>query len=414
MPAAQIIRSGSVRVRLFLSRSGKYERHEIRWTDHHGQPHRLKRSHKPDALREARRIADDLARGHHHAELSLADLASFRLARQHLYGTGRTIEQACGEYANTVRLLKSQILKSEIPSLPDIARAFLRQSAIRNPQSSIPQAVAAFLLAKQQQGISARWHATLRSQLERFAADHPSDTACLTAPAVQRWFLTLPGLSARSRNNHLAAVQSLFHAPELRHHPERQSVLDLQPCATAPADNALWTPEEFRQLLHAAPPHLLPVLVLGGFGKLRASEIMRLDWSAVRLHEQRLLLRAGQTKTRRTRIVPLPPCAVAWLRTVAQPHGPLWPHGTCKFNADLRALAAACRLQWRPNALRNSAVTYDQILRPDLARVAREAGNSPKVLETEYLALDGITRRTARAWFAIVPPRTTAKILKLA
>ena len=413
MPRAITIRSGSVRVRVFASRSGPYLRHEIRWTDHHGRRHRLKRSHKPEALAEARRLADDLARGHHHAELSLADLASFRLARQHLYGTGRTIEQACGEYADLRRAFRDAA--QPLPPLADLAAHWL-QSAIRNRQSAItvPQAVSAFLLAKQQQGVSARWHATLRSQLERFAADHPSDTASLTASAVQRWFLTLPGLSARSRNNHLAAVQCLFHGPELRHHPERQSILDLAPCVTAPAPNALWTPDEFQRLLHGAGPHLLPVLVLGGFAKLRPSEIMRLDWSALRLHERRLLLRAGQTKTRRTRIVPLAACAVAWLRTLPERTGPVWPWGTCKFNADLRALAVRCRLAWRRNALRNSAVTYDHILNPDLARVAREAGNSPKILETEYLALDGVTKATARAWFALHPPRSTAKILKLA
>lgn len=415
---ALTIRSGSVRVRIFRSPSrvkGKiYLRHEIRWTDHHGQRRRLKRSNLAEARREASRLAEDLARGHHHAELSLADLASFRLARQHLYGTGRSIEQACGEYAILRTALRAT--GRPMPPLADLAAVWQAHLTARALPAlpTVAAAVAAYLLTKSQQGVSPRWQATLRGQLARFSVDHQTDIGCITASIIQRWFLNLPGLGARSKNNHLAAVQSLFHAPELRQHPERQSILDLQPCAESHAVNQLWTPKEFRRLLDAAPAHLLPVLVLGGFAKLRSSEIMRLDWSAVHLSETRLLLRAGQTKTKRLRIVPLPPCAVAWLRiSPIPPIGPIWPWREHKLHHDLRALAAGCGLQWRPNALRNSAVTYDQILNPDVARVAREAGNSARILETEYFALEGVTKRTARQWFALRPETKPNQIIKL-
>ncbi len=97
---ALIIRSGSVRVRVFASRSGKYLRHEVRWTDQHGRLRRLKRSNRAEALAEARRLADDLARGHHHSELTMADLASFRAGILNLCGLGKTLELATAEYAD--------------------------------------------------------------------------------------------------------------------------------------------------------------------------------------------------------------------------------------------------------------------------------------------------------------------------
>jgi integrase len=248
---------------------------------------------------------------------------------------------------------------------------------------------------------------------------------------VQTWYLHLEGMGARSKNNHLAAVQGLFTLPALAPHPHRAAILALEGCRESVSVNALWTPEEFKTLLHTAlrpytvenkrtrrPEththlHLLPVLVLGGFAKVRASEIRRIRWPQIDLDHARLKLPFGQTKTQRTRIVPLPAAAVAWLRLVPRTTESLWPWHESKFIKDCSALAARCNLSWRKNALRNSATTYDHLLRPDLARVAREAGNSAAVLEREYLNLDAATVENARAWFAILPPEHAAPVVPM-
>lgn len=413
------VKSGSVRVRIFTSRSGKYVRHELRWTDHHGRRRRLKRSSLAEARREAQGIAEDLARGHHRSELSLADLASFRAGIVNLYGTGKTLELATAEYAECHKLLFSSLSASRgegqvsTPSLKDLAAFWLANHRQQTGPLPVADAVARLLEAKTQQGVSPRWLGSLKSQLKKFATAHPLDIQCLTAPEVRQWAYGLR-LGARARNNHLAAVKLLFNLGELRNHRERQSILDIPAITVTESTNALWTPDEFRRLLHAAPAHLLPVLVLGGFAKLRSSEIMRIESGNLKLEESRLMLRAGQTKTRRWRIVPLPECAVAWLRAGhLADTGKLWPWGSQKFNADLRKLAVACGLRWRPNALRNSAITYDQINNPDVARVAREAGNSAGVVETEYFALHGVTKATAAEWFAIYPPAQTRIIVPM-
>lgn len=409
------VKSGSSVVRVFQSRSGHYVRFELRWTDHHGRRRRLKRSKRTVALAEARRLADDLARGHHHAELSLSDLASFRAGIVNLYGTGKTLELATAEYAEQQRLLRSAGLRpgDSLPSPLDLAKFWLEHRPAALGTLTVAQCVARLLEAKTQQGVSPRWHASLKSQLNRFAREHPLDISCLTPEQVRQWAYALP-VGPRARNNHLAAVKLLFSLSELRAHRARAAVLDIPAITVAAPVNALWTPAEFRRLLHAAPPHLLPVLVLGGWGKLRSSEIMRLTADNIRLDDSRILLRAGQTKTARWRIVPLPACAVAWLRTChLAADGLLWPWGSQKFNADLRKLAHGCGLRWRPNALRNSAITYDHIHAPDVARVAREAGNSPAVVETEYFALLGITKATAEEWFAILPPSQARVIVPM-
>jgi integrase len=48
-------------------------------------------------------------------------------------------------------------------------------------------------------------------------------------------------------------------------------------------DVAVFTPAEMTKILHAAPPHLVPILAIGAFSGIRMAELNRLDWSAVTL-----------------------------------------------------------------------------------------------------------------------------------
>lgn len=83
------------------------------------------------------------------------------------------------------------------------------------------------------------------------------------------------------------------------------------------------------------------------------------------------------------------------------------------MNARLRKLAARCEFKWRPNALRKSANTYAVLLDPDYARVAREAGNSPKMLRDYYAAVTVATKPDAEQWFASEPEGTERTIIPL-
>lgn len=396
------IRSGSVRVRVFYSRSGKYLRHEIRWTDHHGRRRRLKRSNRSEALREARRIADDLARGHHQAELSLADLASFRAGVINLLGLGKTLELGTAEYAEALRKIRKH---HPAASLAEAVEFYLSHRGQALAELTVEQAVREFLAEKAGQGLSRRWLDTLTGQLNRFAAENPGPSKLLTAQRVQVWFHGLDGMGARSKNNHLAAVQGLFSSAAFAFHPARKAVAELQPLKTAPVDPKTWKPEEFRRLLHAAGPDLVPVLALGGFAAVRNSEIRRLRWDQIQLEDGHLRIFRGQGKDRnKRRLVKLPGACVAWLRTVAKSDGPLWPWGVSRFSKRVRALAAACGYTWRENALRKSAITYRELLDCDVRNTAREAGNSAAMIEEYYLAFDGVRRSDATAWFEIYPP----------
>lgn len=409
------VRNGSsVRVKIYTTASGGRDgqgvRHEVRWTDNHGVIRRKKHSVLAQAKKEAETIAANLASGHHHSELSPSDLASFRAATDILGGYGVKFEAVASQYSECQALLRTALAgqSTPVPSIQQLATFWLENREAALVDMPVSKAVDTLLESKKGQGISDRWYGSIKSQLTKFAHDNPVNVSGIDAPLVRGWAYGLP-LAAKTRNNHLNAVKQLFNQPEFRAHRSRQAVLDIPEVMEGEGNKLLWLPEEFRKLLNAAPAHLLPVLILGGFTKMRSCEIMQVESSNIRLKEKRILLRVGQAKTRRWRVIQINDCAVAWLKTCQLPVGKVWRWESQKFNADLRELAAACKLEWRPNAMRRSAFTYDQICNPDLAGAARDGGNSPKVLENEYLNLLGVTLKTAKAWFALRPKTQAEK-----
>lgn len=420
MPSGLVIRSGSVRVRIFTSVSGKYVRHEIRWVDHHGARRRVKRSSLPEARREAQRIADDLAAGHHRSELTLADLASFRAGLVNLYGTGKTLELATAEFAECHKLLRSalnsQLPNSPLPSLATLAQHWLDSRALDTASPTLTRTVSetveTFLLELRARGKSARYIEDLTHRLRRFAKEHPEPIAKLTAAVVQSWILHLK-VAPRTRNNFLGAVQTLFSDAALARHPHAASIRAIKRSVVVPSAKRIWTVAEMQNLLTNAVKFdaaLVPILALGAFGKLRASEAARAHAADLRLDDAQMILRAGKTGGR---LIPLPENCVAWLRSYAPADGPLWSMSIDALNAHCRALAARCEIKWRPNALRKSANTYALLLDPNYDKVAREAGNSPKMLRDYYAAVTLATKRDAEQWFALMPPKTSSVIVPL-
>ena len=414
---AQRIKSGSSVVRVFQSRSGKYVRFELRWTDHHGRLRRLKRSQRAAALTEARRIAADLARGHHHSELSLADLASFRAGIVNLYGTGKTLELATAEYAETRRILLFSLSAGGegrgevVPSLKDLAQHWLATRPTAAALStSISSLVETFLLQLKTRGLSARHQEDLRARLRKYALYNPHATHQHTAASVQAWTLGL-AVAPRTRNNYLVAVQTLFADAAFAHHPHAPAIRLIKPSVLGQVRKAIWTPAEMIKLLTNAArfdPPLVPLLALGGFAKLRASEAAALRAEDLRLDDAQAILQDGKTGGR---IIPLRANCVAWLRAYAPKDGRIWTMGIDAMGSHLRKLARRCELTWRPNALRKSAQLYDTLLDADYRRVSREAGTSQKMMRRHYVDPTLATKADAETWFGILPAAAPERVI---
>jgi len=106
----------------------------------------------------------------------------------------------------------------------------------------------------------------------------------------------------------------------------------------------LYTPAEVAEILATAAKHkgeLVPFLAVSFFCGLRRSEALRLDWSAIDLHENFVKLPAAITKTRQGRHIEISENCKAWLAPYVQEEGrvtPFTPDVLRKRERELREI----------------------------------------------------------------------------
>ena len=181
----------------------------------------------------------------------------------------------------------------------------------------------------------------------------------------------------------------------------------------------IFRPEELARVLARVAPALIPFLTIGAFAGLRHAEIQRLDWSEVRLEDGFIEVKAGKAKTASRRLVPIHDNMRSWLLPHQKPHGPVCPYVNMSkqllrlaecTNEVWQGEAAPGKFEWKHNALRHSFISYRVAETQNVAQVALEAGNSPRVVFSNYREL--VRPADARKWFAI-EPNAEGKVLML-
>jgi integrase len=158
---------------------------------------------------------------------------------------------------------------------------------------------------------------------------------------------------------------------------------------------------------------LLPFYVLGGLGGLRRCEIIRsyptrpvVAWTDIRWDKNLIVIRdavAKQTGTETTdhlRYVPLEPSAKEWLKTSAQPSGPVMNISQSTLQRLNDELLDALKVKVPENALRNSYASYGQSIR-SLGDVARAMGDLESTVKRFYV--ETLEPGDGEAWFGIRP-----------
>jgi integrase len=187
-------------------------------------------------------------------------------------------------------------------------------------------------------------------------------------------------------------------------------------------------PDEFEILINGAHRdkrqcRLVPTFALGAFGRMRISEIGRLDWSAIHLFDE---LKTGQHgkiageidvsgrvagKTGMARIIEIDPNLGKWLRLYARPSGPVLDPSVTRIDNHVRRFAAKLGLKWLRNILRGSSTSYLYARTNDLKYVAAQHGTSERELKREYL--ERKTKEQGEAWSAIYPHAGADNVLDL-
>jgi len=378
-----------------------------------------------EARREADFTATKLASGENEAlRLTSADRAIYMQAIGQLRPLNVPLNLAVLEYVSALKHLPAGA------TIKEAVDFFRRRNPAALEKRTVRQVVDEMLAAKRAAKLSEVHLKDLHSRLNRFAGVFQLNIAGVSGTMLQTW---LDGMKAsgRTKRNYLAVIAALFNFCIKRKYLPKEAVEEIEAVQQQKVDNGeieIFTPGEMREILNAARPEMVPWLAIAGFAGLRSAELQRLDWSEINLMERHIEIKASKAKTAARRLAPITDNLAAWLTIFAKPSGKVmdfeswWnqiPKVVETIN-DLRkqSLAAAgkdpstaLKFVWKHNALRHSFCSYRLAMIKNAAQVALEAGNSPKMIFSNYRQL--VTEAEAAKWFAVCPPKQAKNVVPL-
>jgi integrase len=176
-------------------------------------------------------------------------------------------------------------------------------------------------------------------------------------------------------------------------------------------DIEIFTADEITKILAAARDDARPAMAIGAFAGIRTAEVCRLDWTEVNLEKGLIEIKKGKAKTRSRRLVPITTNLALFLKDVAQPTGPVWPHSEPFLFDLMRDAGNNGGVKWKHNALRHSFISYRVAKMKNVNEVSMEAGNSPDMIFKHYREL--VTEKEADAWFGVTPAAVKAARVEL-
>ncbi len=348
-----------------------------------------------------------------------------QLSERQVVAASLTNEQAA-EYAAAVQTLAPfnlplsttastvatclKLVGGDLPSLHAAAKFYAarHKQITRKPVAEI---VSELLVVKEGRRCSPRYLSDLQSRLGHFAADFKKDCCDVTTAQAQAWFDAL-NLSPQSYKNYRTVAHLFFEFAVARGYAADNPIAGVEKLKVRASEAEVFTPAEIRKLLAAAAPDFLPCLAIGAFAGLRSAEIVRLEWSDVRLAERHIVIGKDKAKTASRRIIPLHENLAVWLAPYAAQSGMMWQGTPDGFSVAQRNTAKAAGVKWKKNALRHSYASYRFAQTADAGRVAGELGNSAAIVHRHYREL--VKLADAEKWFAVKPEGDAANIMSMA
>ena len=325
----------------------------------------------------------------------------------------------------------AEILAGTGKSLVDAARHYREFLDRAKSGKPIREAVDAFIESRKK--MSDEYVNTIRPRLIHFATIAGGKTTSEIGTDDISKFLSSLEAAPRTVAHYWTQLSTLFNFCLARKWCMENPVKGVPMPKFSTPEPEILTPAEAATLLDACDTDILPGLVLAMFCGLRQSEIERLDWAAVDLKEGIVTIGAGIAKTNSRRIVAIPKNAKSWLAPYASRKGKIWPEddyarnlwnltriraGYGPFFSTRAAVNKAQNdpktnqprkdlKQWPANALRHSAISYRVAKERDLAKIAYESGNSPKVIQQHY---NGLAKPAAAQKFFSIAPETPGNV----
>ena len=173
----------------------------------------------------------------------------------------------------------------------------------------------------------------------------------------------------------------------------------------------IYSPKDVARIFSAAEVHdsqVIPFLAISFFCGIRRAEALRLDWSAVDLHENFVKLPAAITKTRRTRYIEISENCKAWLAPHATDRGAVMPLTTDVLRKRLAALKTIHEVSTIKHGARHSFASFWLAKHTDVNQLCLFLGHDDPETTFRHYA-KAATKREAEKFWSIEPKPIATK-----
>ena len=345
------------------------------------------------------------------------DLSAFQLTGQErlVYARANETAKALGvnldtlanQYANARKILGDV-------SLDEAAQFYHRFGRSIKAKKTVPEIVEELVTSLKADKKSGYHIGDMERSLTSFATAFQKPILEVHTKEVAEWLRNLKGkdkkgneieYAPKTRNHYRNAMVQMFNfARDHGYLPkglptEAEAVKSLDVVAS---QNQILTVEELTTLLSNAKPRVLVPMVIKAFTGIRTEEMLLLKWEHLNFKTKYVTLQAEVTKTKQRRLIPMAENLVAWLEPHKKEAGRI-----CDQWQRPQALSQAFERHGTRNGIhvgankfRNSYISYRVAVTHDVQRVALESGNSPRVIQREYLEL--ATEEDGKRWFAVM------------
>ena len=310
------VRCGNVTLPIYRGKSKGYDFFTLAYYEG-GKRIRRTFSKLQDAKIEAEKAAVRIENGQRDIlRLASSDAQDYALALKELQPTGVPLHAAIREYVAAVQYLQAM---PGVSLLTAVQNYVTRHNGI-NSSMAVSEIVQELLAARKQDGVSVRYQQTLRSHLTRFSKAFICPIGSVHAKAIEEWIRGM-GLSGRSRNNIRVSLITLFSfARDAGYLPkgEPTEAEGLSVAKDKGGKIGIFAPDQLKTLLYGTEqrkptPENILYLALGAFTGARSAELIRLEWSEIRLSRNVIEIAADKAKTATRRLIPIPPNLARWL-----------------------------------------------------------------------------------------------------
>jgi len=306
----------------------------------------------------------------------------------------------------------AELLRPYGKNVLDAARAYAEALRAAADDTAIAVLFAEYVESKRRAKHQAVSIGDIRQRLGRFNTEFGHRPAKSIQPdEIEAWLHGLGALEPVTVNHYRALLHAFFAYLLKRRQIDTNpvSVIDKLKCpAKAPE---IFEPEQLRSFLAAAPPKLVPPLVIGAFAGLRTSEVLRLDWQDVDLVRGLIHVASHKTKTARRRLVTIQPNLAAWLAPFAGRKGKVYSDRE-NYHHATSALARELGQKWPQNGLRHSFASYHLARFQNANQLALEMGHTTTRLIFEHYR-ELVRPEAALTYWSIQPPGVPANVVAM-